>query len=124
MMAIKTINVLRKFVITSMRSKSNLMINPSASKEHLNKQLQLIDQILYHFMDGISNVKLTQRKLQYVCLKIENVADELSSISTDKDMTYTWLWIGETINDWIDEALLLEEFESVINLKKILENNN
>ena len=31
-----------------------------------------------------------------------------------------WIWIGETIEEWIQLAIFEEEFESAANLRKLL----
>ena len=73
------------------------------------------------FSDGINTNILNESKIKYICDFINAEIEELSKSVDSKQLLMCWLYIGELVEDWVQMALELEEYESASNLMKILE---
>ena len=69
---------------------------------------------------GVSKEFLTNEHIKEICYEIDELSFEITDISTPNINIQCWLFIGETVEKWIEFSLLEEEYESASNLKKIL----
>jgi hypothetical protein len=80
----------------------------------------LIFDILDHFFRGVVPQFLHGRTIAAVCKKIDHLTYELSQLCDSQIYLQTWLFLGETIESWMQFAVEEEEFEVATNLRKIL----
>jgi hypothetical protein len=77
-------------------------------------------EILDLYYKGVRPNFLQNRSIKSLCYKIDNLSWDLGSLISPELMLQIWLWIGTTVETWIDFAFELEIYEVVSNLKKIL----
>lgn len=77
--------------------------------------------VLHLFLDGVGPRVLSDAKIKYICDFVNAEIEELSKVVDSKQLLMCWLHIGELVEDWVQMALELEEYESASNLMKILE---
>lgn len=80
----------------------------------------LVFEILNLYYLGVESSFLDNKKIKKTCRKIDDLNYELAEISTPQVNLQNWLWIGETIEMWIEFSLESEEYEVATNLRKLL----
>jgi len=91
--------------------------SPNDIKDRLS---HIIFEILNYYYVGVCQDFLTNRQIKDVCYEIDELSFEITEISSPHINLQCWLFIGETVEQWIEFALLEEEYEVASNLKKIL----
>jgi hypothetical protein len=81
---------------------------------------EIVFEILTEYWSGVDTRVLDNREIKNICFEIDELTYEINEIATPQINLQCWLFIGQTIEDWIDFALADEEFETAANLKKIL----
>jgi len=90
----------------------------SEQKEEIVDKTWAILNLYFKCVDvGILN----DRKIGYLQRRVWRLSSEITDITPPHMNLQIWLWIGQTIESWIDFAVVDEEFESAANLKKMLE---
>jgi len=85
-----------------------------------DKVSNIIFEILNLYYVGVSKDLLSNKRIKTICYQIDELSFEISEISTPHINIQCWLFIGETVEKWIEFSILEEEYESASNLKKIL----
>lgn len=80
----------------------------------------IVFEILNVYYMGVTSDLLDNKKVKRLCRKIDRYNHELSELSPPHINLQNWLWIGDTIEKWIDFAVMNEEFEVAANLRKLL----
>lgn len=121
MIAKSNLSTLRRKIAKSIKQ-PKFLIDPSSTLSTKNLTWNVVHNILYQFLDGVQPVVLSKSRVKFTCNEICKLSDDLSDVLSDKDIVYTWLFMGETVEEWIEWAIELEEFECAANLKNILSN--
>jgi hypothetical protein len=90
---------------------------PGDTKDRLS---HILFEILNFYYCGVTNYFLSNRKIKDTCYEIDELSFEITEITTPHINLQCWLFIGETVEKWIEFALNEEEYETASNLKKIL----
>jgi hypothetical protein len=117
----RPINQLRSFAVKTIKQ-PEFLIDPSSPLSVKNLVWNRVHNILYEYMVGITEILISNSRIKQTCEEIQKISDDMSNNISDNDMMYVWLFLGETVESWIEEAIELEEFECASNLKKLLEN--
>jgi hypothetical protein len=93
--------------------------------KHLTLSTEVVD-IVYNILNviytyGVDTDIIPDKLVKEACKDVNSFQDELIDIVSANLHLTIWLWIGETVETWIEMAIKLEEFETATNLKKILE---
>jgi hypothetical protein len=85
-----------------------------------DEAIDLVWSILDYYFQGCQDTFLTDKDIETICDCIDDLSSLLSDIITSKLYLQCWLFIGKTINQWIEFALQEELYEVATNLRKIL----
>jgi hypothetical protein len=88
--------------------------------EYKDEVVSLTFQILDLYYRGVNKELLTNNQVKRLCRKIDRISADLLGITPPYLHLQGWIWIGETIEEWIQLAIFEEEFESAANLRKLL----
>jgi hypothetical protein len=89
--------------------------------EHKDVIVEKTWRILDAYFKCVDVGILSDRKIRFLQRKVWHLSSEITDLTPPHLNLQIWLWIGETIEKWIDFAVVDEEFESAANLKKMLE---
>jgi hypothetical protein len=117
----RPINQLRSFAVKSIKQPEFLM-DPNSPISVKNLVWNRVHNILYEYTIGLSEILLTNSRIKQTCEEVQRINDDMANTISENDMMYIWLWLGETVESWIEKAIELEEYESSANLKRLLEN--
>ena len=76
--------------------------------------------MLVAFMNGIQKSVKAEWRCDLVSEEIMLISEDISKLVNGKRILLIWLFVGSMIEQWIDEAVELDCFESAENLKRIL----
>lgn len=76
--------------------------------------------ILNLYYLGISTKFMTNRQIKKTCYGIDSLTYDLAQMSPPHINLLNWIWIGETIEKWIQFCVELEEYEAATNLRKLI----
>ena len=89
-----------------------------------NEIKDLATTILFEMLDcyfnGVQVGFISNRRVKSLCYKIDNLSYDFSRVSDPDIYLQNWLFIGTTVELWIEFAVDLEEFEVAANLRKLL----
>lgn len=118
----RPINQLRSFAVKTIKQPQFLM-DPNSPLSVKNLIWNRVHNILYEYTIGLSEILLSNSRVRQTCEEVQRLNDDMANSVSDEDMMYIWLFLGETVESWIDKAIELEEYETSANLKKLLEND-
>lgn len=100
---------------------------PNFLKESLEPNTEDIIKLVFKILDlyhkGISEQNYMKPNMIWrVCSKIDHISMMLKDISSSDFYLQCWLFIGETVNEWISISIECEEFEVATNLRKLFNN--
>ena len=122
-MVIKSnLTILRTKVVKSI-VQPDFLVDPSTTLSVKNLTWTLTRDILYHYLDALSDKVLTKSKIRFICNSIKLIVDQLTTILSDKDLMYLNMYLCEMVDSWVEWSIDLEEFETSQNLKNIFEEN-
>jgi len=113
----KNINILKKICVESIKTPK--FINdwePQMSRVVWS----LTYNMLISFMDGIQKSVKPEWRCDLISEEIMLISEDISKMVNGKQILIIWLFVGSMIEQWIDEAVELDCFESAENLKRIL----
>lgn len=117
----RPINQLRSFAVKTIKQ-PNFLMDPNSPLSVKNLIWNRVHNILYEYTVGLSEILLSNSRIKQTCEEIQKLNDDMANSVSDEDMMYIWLFLGETVESWIEKAIELEEYETSANLKKLLEN--
>jgi len=117
----RPINQLRSFAVKTIKQ-PGFLLDPNSALSIKNLVWNRVHNILYEYMVGLTEILISNSRIKQTCEEVQKLNDDMANSISDNDMMYVWLWIGETVESWIEKAIDLEEFEAASNLKKLLEN--
>jgi hypothetical protein len=89
-----------------------------------NEIKDLATTILFEMLDcyfnGVQFGFISNRRVKSLCYKIDKLSYDFSQVSDPDIYLQNWLFIGTTVELWIEFAVDLEEFEVAANLRKLL----
>lgn len=89
-------------------------------KANEEEVVTLIYKILDQYYKGVTDEFMVDIQIKRACRKVDFFSSELLAYSTPEFSLRAWLWIGDTITEWIDILLEAEDYESATNLRKML----
>jgi hypothetical protein len=101
-----------------------LTLSPKLHFSQKRAAIELVANILYNYLDVIEDRVLPDKKIDEALYEINRLSGEVSNILGDKDYLLTWIYIGDTIIDWKEKAVELQEYEIAQNLKNLFNNND
>jgi len=82
----------------------------------------ILFEILDCYFNGVVKEFISNRKVKILCFKIDTYSYDFSQLTDGEIYLQNWLFIGQTIELWIQFAIESEEFEVAANLRKLLNN--
>ena len=80
--------------------------------------------MVINFTEGLQRSVIPQWRCDLISKEIMDISEDLSKLIDETYLLMIWLFIGETIEWWIERAISLDCFESAENLKRILNSSN
>jgi hypothetical protein len=96
-----------------------LTLSPKLHYSQKRIAIELVANIFYNYIDVVQDTILSDKEIAVVLEDINRVSGELCDILNSKDYLLTWIYIGDTVSDWQNKAVQLEEYEIASNLKKL-----
>jgi hypothetical protein len=113
----KKMNILRKDCVSSIQQPNFIdNLDPILARTAWS----LTYNMVINFTEGLQKSVIPQWRCELISKEIMDISDDLSKLVDDVSLLMIWLFVGETIEDWIDMAISLDCFESAENLKRIL----
>lgn len=109
-----------KFRIAETIFLPDYLINWNERQEVKDFIYSTVFEILNIYYSGVKSELLSERLVKRYCRRIDKLNDEAYEYMTPNINLQNWLWIGSTIESWIDFSLELEEYEAAANLRKLL----
>lgn len=109
--------VFKEKVAETIKLPAFLKVPVFANKDEV---IDMVWSILDFYFSGCKNEFLDDDDVYAICNCIDDMSELLGEITTSKLYLQCWLWIGETVNTWIDFAIQEELYEVATNLRKIL----
>lgn len=81
---------------------------------------KLAFDILNYYYKAVDREFLDNTRVRRICRRIDTLNGELIDITPPHINLQNWLWIGQTIELWIEYSLEAEEYEIATNLRKLL----
>lgn len=78
-------------------------------------------EMLDIYYKGVRDQLITNSTIKRLCRKIDQCSYNLLQITPPYLHLQIWLWIGETIEKWIEFAVTDEQYEVAANLKKLMD---
>lgn len=69
---------------------------------------------------GVEAAFMTDEQIRRVLRRVDSYDLKLRAYASPRVCLKTWIWIGQTVGEWINDAIELEEFEVATNLRKII----
>jgi len=79
-------------------------------------------EILACYYKAIQPQLMTMIRVRNLCKKIDDLSYDFSQISNSDIYLQNWLFIGQTVESWLEYAVEEEEYEVAANLRKLLNN--
>lgn len=88
--------------------------------EHRDEVIDIVYKILDSHYKGVTDEFLNASATNRLLYKIEWQTIRLKEIVTPETHLNCWMWIGDTVNKWIEYSLQEEAYEVATNLRKII----